>query len=57
MATGVKHYFKTGKEHKGAKHKMPNGKLHSNKNHTKNSKPLFHFNELSKIAKKVARSK
>tara|TARA_R100000084_G_C4549628_1_gene99416 strand:- start:295 stop:588 length:294 start_codon:yes stop_codon:yes gene_type:complete len=55
MAKGVKHYFKTGKEHKGATHKMPNGQLHSNKTHTKTSKPLVHFNQLSKTAKKVAR--
>tara|TARA_R100001377_G_scaffold83515_1_gene65169 strand:- start:532 stop:702 length:171 start_codon:yes stop_codon:yes gene_type:complete len=55
MARNVKHYFKNGKEHKGAMHKMPNGKMHSNKTHTKTSKPVVHFNKLSKTAQKVAR--
>ena len=56
MAMGVKHYLKSGKEHKGKTHKMPNGKLHSGATHGKTSKPLFHFGELSKAAKKTARS-
>ena len=33
MAMGVKHYLKSGKEHKGGMHKMPNGQLHSGKTH------------------------
>ena len=55
---GVKHYFRDGKEFKGSNtHKMPNGQTHSNKTHTKTSKPVFHFNELSPTAKKKAKSK
>ena len=57
MAKGVKHYFRDGTEFKGASHKMPNGEVHSNKTHTKTSKKLFHFNKLSKTAKKKARGK
>ena len=57
MGKGVKHYFRDGKEHKGSMHKMPNGQLHSNKTHTKTSKRLFHFNELSPTAKKKAKGK
>jgi hypothetical protein len=44
---GVKHYFKNGKEHKGGTHKMPKG-VHSGKTHSKNSKPVVHFKDLSK---------
>ena len=36
--------------------KMKNGTLHTGKNHTKNSKVLVHFKDLSKKAKKVARA-
>jgi len=54
---GVKHYTKDGKEFKGNTHKMPNGQLHTNKSHTKTSVRLFHLNELSKTAKKKAKSK
>tara|TARA_B100000902_G_scaffold29934_1_gene35916 strand:- start:1631 stop:1807 length:177 start_codon:yes stop_codon:yes gene_type:complete len=57
MAKGVKHYFRDGKEFKGNTHKMPNGQLHSNKTHTKTSKRVFHFNELSKTAQKKAKGK
>jgi hypothetical protein len=52
----TKHYFKTGKEHKGAVHKMPGGKIHTGKTHTKTSKPVVHFKDLSARAKKVAKS-
>tara|TARA_R110000744_G_scaffold53960_3_gene114883 strand:- start:1802 stop:1969 length:168 start_codon:yes stop_codon:yes gene_type:complete len=48
---GVKHYLKNGTEWKGTTHKMGNGKLHTNKSHTKTSKPLVHFKDLSKTAK------
>ena len=51
MAKNMPHYFKDGKEHKGSMHKMSDGALHSGKIHTKNSKRLYHFNELSKTAK------
>tara|TARA_R110000868_G_scaffold383487_1_gene650452 strand:- start:156 stop:329 length:174 start_codon:yes stop_codon:yes gene_type:complete len=54
---GVKHYKKDGTEYIGASHKMPNGSLHSNKSHTKTSVKLFHLIELSKVAKKKAKSK
>ena len=57
MAKGVKHYFKDGTEHKGGMHKMPNGDMHSGKTHGKNSKKLFHLNELSATAKKKVMSK
>jgi hypothetical protein len=56
MAMGVKHYFRDGKEHKGGMHKHPDGKLMSGKTMTKSSKRLYHFGELSKTAKKKARS-
>lgn len=55
MAAGSKHYFKTGKEYKGAVHKMKDGKLHTGSTHTKNSKVVVHFKDLSKTAKKIAR--
>jgi hypothetical protein len=56
MGAGTKHYFKTGKEYKGAVHKMPNGSIHTGKNHTKTSKVVVHFKDLSDRAKKVARA-
>jgi hypothetical protein len=55
MAKGVKHYFKTGKVYNGGYHKMPNGQLHSGKTHGKTSQRLFHYRELSKSAKEVAK--
>jgi len=55
MAKGVKHYFKTGKEHKGATHKDAKGKVMSGKTHTASSKFLVHMSGLSATAKKVAR--
>jgi hypothetical protein len=36
---------------------MANGVLHTGKNHTKNSKRLYHFKDLSDRAKKKAKSK
>lgn len=56
MGAKSKHYFKTGKEHKGAYHKMPDGSLHSGKTHTKTSKVIVHFKDLSKTAKKRAKA-
>ena len=56
MAKGVKHYFRDGTEYKGGTHKMPNGQLHSRKTHSKNSKRLFHFKDLSATAKKESKS-
>ena len=56
MGANTKHYFKTGVEYKGAVHKMPNGKIHTGKNHTKTSKPVVHFKDLSATAKKKAKA-
>ena len=50
MAKGGKHYFKDGTEFKGRMHKMPNGSMHSGVKHTKSSKPVVHFKDLSKAA-------
>ena len=55
MAKGVNHYFKDGTVHRGGAHKMPNGQLHSGKSHTKGSKRLYHYGELSKTAQGKAR--
>jgi hypothetical protein len=59
MAMGVPHYLKDGTPHgsggMGAYHKMKDGTLHSGKTHTKSSKKLFHYNELSKTAKDKAK--
>ena len=57
MAKNVAHYFKDGTKHTGGFHKMPNGDLHSGSRHTKKSKRLFHFSELSDRAKKKAKAK
>tara|TARA_Y100000816_G_C25617431_1_gene329854 strand:+ start:157 stop:330 length:174 start_codon:yes stop_codon:yes gene_type:complete len=56
MGANTKHYFKSGKEHKGAVHKMPNGSIHTGKTHTKTSKPVVHFKDLSARAKKVVKN-
>ncbi len=48
MATGVKHYFKNGTEHKGASHKNEKGQLMSGKTHTASSQLLFHKKDLPK---------
>jgi len=55
MAKGVQHYFKDGRKYNGGTHEMPNGSLHSGKTHTKNSKVVVHFKDLSVSAKKRAR--
>ena len=59
MAMGVPHYYKDGKPlgagGMGQYHKMKDGTLHSGKTHTKSSKTLFHFNELSKTSKLKAK--
>ena len=56
MGMSVKHYLRDGKEWKGAYHKMKNGALHTNKTHTQTSKPIFHYGDLGKAAKKKAKS-
>jgi len=55
MAKGQKHYRKNGTLYEGNMHKMSDGSLHTGKNHTKNSKIVVHFKELSKTAQKKAR--
>ena len=55
MAKSVEHYFKDGSTWSGTYHKMSDGKLHTNKLHTKTSKPLYHYSDLSATAKKKAR--
>ena len=54
MAKGVKHYFKNGKEHKGATHKDAKGRVMSGARHTASSKFLVHKKDLSETAKKKA---
>jgi len=51
---GVKHYKKSGVEHKGSTHKMSDGSIHSGKSHTKASVKIIHYSGLSKAAKAVA---
>lgn len=53
---GVNHYTKEGKVWKGKMHKMSNGQLHSGVTHSKSSKKLFHFKELSNKSKVLAKS-
>ena len=55
MAKGVKHYYRDGTEYKGPTHKDAKGRLMSGAKHTKNSKYVFHFKELSATAKKKAK--
>ena len=57
MGAKSKHYFKTGKEFKGSVHKMPGGKIHTGKTHTKTSRPVVHFKDLSKRAKGFVKKK
>ena len=54
MAKNMKHYFRNGKEHKGATHKT-GGKLMSGAKHTATSKNLVHLSGLSAKAKKIAK--
>ena len=55
MAKGGKHYFKNGKEHKGATHKDAKGKVMSGAKHTASSKYLVHRKDLSPTAKKMVK--
>ena len=57
MAKGLKHLLRDGTTRNKPYHKKPNGKLHTGKTHSKSSKPLFHFGDLSDTAKKKARKK
>tara|TARA_R110002110_G_scaffold91836_1_gene238928 strand:- start:90 stop:275 length:186 start_codon:yes stop_codon:yes gene_type:complete len=55
MATGVKHYFVGGQEHKGGMHKHPDGTLMAGKSMSSKSKKLYHYGSLSNKAKIKAR--
>ena len=55
MAKGVQHYYKDGRKYNGGTHKMPDGSVHTGKTHTKGSKVVVHFKDLSKKAKEKAR--
>ena len=54
MAKNMRHFFRNGKEHKGATHKDSGGKLMSGAKHTATSKFLVHMSGLSATAKKIA---
>mgnify|MGYP003125297305 CR=1 len=57
MGMGAKHYFPgSGKEFKGKYHKMDDGTLHTGATHSRNSKLIVHYGDLSKKAKEKARS-
>jgi len=51
MAKGVQHYYKDGRKYNGTTHKMPGDTLHTGKTHSKSSKPVVHFKDLTKAAK------
>jgi len=51
MAKGVQHYYKDGRKYNGTTHKMPDATLHTGKTHTRGSKPVVHFKDLTKTAK------
>ena len=55
MAKGVQHYYKDGRKFNGETHKMSDGSVHTGKTHTKGSKPVVHFKDLSKKAQEKAR--
>jgi|TARA_R100001460_G_scaffold85979_3_gene127314 hypothetical protein len=51
---GVPHFLEDGTLYEGGSHKMPNGEVHTGKSHNKDSKKLFHFDDLSDEAKEKA---
>ena len=51
------HFSKAGVPFKGDVHKMPNGSIHTGKTHTKTSKKVIHFKDLSPTAKNKAGQK
>ena len=55
MAKGVKHYFKDGSVYTGSMHKDGSGKLMTGAKHTKSSKYLYHYGQLSEKAKAKAK--
>jgi hypothetical protein len=56
MATGVKHYLRDGKMHKGATHKHPDGTMMSGAKMSASAKKLYHFGGLNKAGQKKART-
>mgnify|MGYP003331412915 CR=1 FL=1 len=50
-----KKYLKDGMEHTGGSRKMPDGSVHSRARHTKTSRPVVSFKDLSEREKKKAR--
>ena len=55
MTKGPKKYFKDGAEHIGRTYKMPDGSVHSGARHTKTSRPVVSFKDLSDKAEKKSR--
>lgn len=55
MSKSAKHYFASGKEHRGGMHKHPDGSLMTGKVMSNTSKKLFHYGDLSSKAKMQAR--
>lgn len=51
------HFTKAGVPYKGSVHKMSDGSIHTGKTHTKTSKPVVHFKDLSTTAKNKAGQK
>ena len=56
MTKGPKKYFKDVTKHTGGSRKMPEGSIRSGARHTKKSRPVVSFKDLSDRAKKKARS-
>jgi|TARA_R110000803_G_scaffold199104_1_gene263037 hypothetical protein len=54
MAKGMLHFTKIGKPYNGSVHKMKDGNIHTGKTHTKSSKRVVHFKDLSPTAKNKA---
>ena len=57
MAKGMLPFTKSGAPHSGSVHKMPDGSIHTGSKHTKTSKPVVHFKDLSPRAKDRAGQK
>lgn len=57
MVKGKTHFIKDGTPYYGEVHKMPDQSIHSGKTHTKTSKKVVHFKDLSNAAKNKAGSK
>jgi hypothetical protein len=57
MGKGMSHFSKDGTPYYGEVHKMSDGSIHTGKTHTKTSKKVVHFEDLSKTAKNKAGDK